>query len=343
MWSNRLEPRLQPLRAGPAEPQRRQRYKGRGSLGPRPVLTLALLLVAALGAAAVLASPAGAPVSRSAPPFWKVWKLQAGSWAKYKVQSGTPGLRSCTLRLAVVGKQVESGDDWYWVEVSCRPLASSGELVNRVLFRVQRGKVEFKRAVTSVPGHRSMELPESWLWAWGQGDLRAASGYMRLDPQNLGTPALWSGCVGQGAGPLSWSCAMYVPGYYSGVRIDTATHLEMPMARQLSPEKVATPAGTFDCEHWRYGHDSGDVWVSPGAGPFGLVKAVSQDRVGYKGLPLRKHATSIMVLTRIGGDARDKITGQPRSSDPSNLWYWIWEKRWSLLRLRLPQLGLPEP
>jgi hypothetical protein len=73
-------------------------------------------------------------------------------------------------------------------------------------------------------------------------------------------------------------------------------------AEDVGSESVATPAGTFTTEHYKMKDGSGDAWVAPKAGPYGLVKFQGKD--------------STMVLTRVITDAKDKITGTPQPFNP---------------------------
>jgi hypothetical protein len=69
-------------------------------------------------------------------------------------------------------------------------------------------------------------------------------------------------------------------------------------AEDLGSETVTTPAGTFTAEHYKMKDGSGDAWVAPKAGPYGLVKYQGKD--------------TSMVLTKVITDAKDKITGTPQ-------------------------------
>jgi len=73
-------------------------------------------------------------------------------------------------------------------------------------------------------------------------------------------------------------------------------------AEDVGSETVTTPAGTFTAEHYKMKDGTGDAWVAPKAGPYGLVKFQGKD--------------STMVLTKVITDAKDKITGTPQ---PFNL------------------------
>lgn len=67
-------------------------------------------------------------------------------------------------------------------------------------------------------------------------------------------------------------------------------------AEVVGTESVTTPAGTFQCEHLRT-KDGSNVWISPKAGPWGLVKVASAD--------------SSMVATKIITDAKSHVVGTP--------------------------------
>ncbi len=73
-------------------------------------------------------------------------------------------------------------------------------------------------------------------------------------------------------------------------------------AEDVGSESITTPAGTFTAEHYKMKDGSGDAWVAPKAGPYGLVKFQGKD--------------STMVLTKVITDAKDKITGTPVPFNP---------------------------
>jgi hypothetical protein len=73
-------------------------------------------------------------------------------------------------------------------------------------------------------------------------------------------------------------------------------------AEDVGSETVTTPAGAFTAEHYRMKDGSGDAWVAPKAGPYGLVKFQGKD--------------TSMVLTKVITDAQDKITGTPVPFNP---------------------------
>jgi hypothetical protein len=73
-------------------------------------------------------------------------------------------------------------------------------------------------------------------------------------------------------------------------------------ADDVGSESVTTPAGTFQCEHYRLKDGSGDTWISPQVAPWGLVKHQGKD--------------STMVVTKVITGAKDKITGTPQPFNP---------------------------
>ena len=68
----------------------------------------------------------------------------------------------------------------------------------------------------------------------------------------------------------------------------------------LGQEQVATPAGTFTCEHYRVTERSGpaDVWVATDVSPYGLVKMTSPEVT--------------MMLQRVITGATTRITETPQ-------------------------------
>ena len=63
----------------------------------------------------------------------------------------------------------------------------------------------------------------------------------------------------------------------------------------IGTESVATPAGTFSCQHYQAKDKSWDAWTSDKVPPYNLVKAVSKD--------------STMTLSRVVTNAKTRITG----------------------------------
>jgi hypothetical protein len=63
----------------------------------------------------------------------------------------------------------------------------------------------------------------------------------------------------------------------------------------LGKESVTTPAGTFNCEHWRSKTDPAEFWISSDVSPYGLVKMTEKDQ-------------TIVLIKQVTG-VQDKITG----------------------------------
>jgi hypothetical protein len=76
-------------------------------------------------------------------------------------------------------------------------------------------------------------------------------------------------------------------------------------AQKVGTETITTPAGTFECDHYRSGDPPSDVWVSSKVSPWGLVKSQSKD--------------STMLLTKQITDAKTKITGPVKPFDPMQM------------------------
>lgn len=73
-------------------------------------------------------------------------------------------------------------------------------------------------------------------------------------------------------------------------------------AVDVGTESVTTPAGTFQCHHYRAKDGTGDSWLSESVRPFGLVKSKE------------KGSTTVLVKTLTG--VKDKITGTPQPFNP---------------------------
>lgn len=76
-------------------------------------------------------------------------------------------------------------------------------------------------------------------------------------------------------------------------------------AERVGSESLTTPAGTFQCEHWRMKDGSADVWFSAKVSPWGVVKMTGKE--------------SNMTLVRLIADARTHITGTPMKMDPMEM------------------------
>jgi hypothetical protein len=75
-------------------------------------------------------------------------------------------------------------------------------------------------------------------------------------------------------------------------------------AEDLGKESVTTPAGSFDCEHYKMKSGS-DIWVSETVHPWGMVKM--------------KNQTTEITLVKTITDAKDKITGEPQQFNPMQM------------------------
>ena len=76
-------------------------------------------------------------------------------------------------------------------------------------------------------------------------------------------------------------------------------------AELVGTETITTPAGTFECQHYRAKDKSWDTWISEKVPPYGMVKTVSKD--------------STMTLTRVIAGAKSRITGTPKKFDPMEM------------------------
>jgi hypothetical protein len=76
-------------------------------------------------------------------------------------------------------------------------------------------------------------------------------------------------------------------------------------AVRVGMETITTPAGTFNCEHWRTSDQKTDIWISEKVTPYGLVKMTSPD--------------SSFTLVRLVTNARTKIRGTPRKFNPMQM------------------------
>jgi hypothetical protein len=72
-------------------------------------------------------------------------------------------------------------------------------------------------------------------------------------------------------------------------------------AELVGTESVTVPAGTFTCQHYKMKDNSGEAWIAPNAGPYGLVKMTSPE--------------SSMVLLKTTSDAKTKIRGTPQKME----------------------------
>lgn len=68
-------------------------------------------------------------------------------------------------------------------------------------------------------------------------------------------------------------------------------------AELVGTEEIATPAGSFTCEHYRMKDGSADVWISSKVAPYGIVKMTSRD--------------SSMTLVKLLSGEKSQIRGTP--------------------------------
>ena len=233
-----------------------------------------LVLVFATLALACGASSASWRIHRRVPSFARVWNLTVGSAAIYEVQSERG---KSTVELAIVGNEPVDGKDGYWVEISSRPEGRTGEAIVKALFYRYDNEVVFVRMILQLPGEAPMELtkyfPDDWVlhYSW------ILAGYV----------------------PVFEYPYSYEPYVDTDLLLAAQAGANIPEAEDLGVENVTAPAGMLSTHHFRYSHNSGDVWVTEQAAPFGLVKALTKN-----------HTT--ITLTRLDTYAKDKITATPQ-------------------------------
>jgi hypothetical protein len=74
---------------------------------------------------------------------------------------------------------------------------------------------------------------------------------------------------------------------------------------RVGTETITTPAGTFECEHWRSKDQATDMWLSEKVVPWRLVKMTGKE--------------TDMLLIRVIHDAKTKITGPVTRFDPGEM------------------------
>jgi len=72
-------------------------------------------------------------------------------------------------------------------------------------------------------------------------------------------------------------------------------------AEKVGTESVTTPAGTFNCDHYKAKDGAWEAWISTQVIPWGVVKSTSKD--------------GNMTLTRVITNATDHITGTPQTME----------------------------
>ena len=91
---------------------------------------------------------------------------------------------------------------------------------------------------------------------------------------------------------------------HSGTAADQVADVR-EISELVGNESVTTPAGTFQCAHWRRKDGSADVWLNDKVYPRGLVKSIGKD--------------SNMTLVRVLTNAKTHITGTPTKYDPMEM------------------------
>jgi hypothetical protein len=98
-----------------------------------------------------------------------------------------------------------------------------------------------------------------------------------------------------GMGPMELPAGMM-----QGMPQSTPTDVR-DSAEKVGTESVTTPAGTFDCDHYRGKDGTWDAWISTQVMPWGIVKSTGKDMS--------------MTLTKVISNATDHITGTPQTMD----------------------------
>jgi hypothetical protein len=76
------------------------------------------------------------------------------------------------------------------------------------------------------------------------------------------------------------------------------------IATYAGTDEISTPAGTFQCQHYRQKKGEWDAWFSPKVTPFGLVRIVNNQGTE-------------MVVVELVTDAKDHMTGTIPKVDPA--------------------------
>ncbi len=247
--------------------------------------------IAALGSALVVlcaTASAGSKISHDLPAFASAWKLSVGSGAEYEYRFN--GRNAGPTDVAIVGRESIHGRPGFWVEFSAPgPLAK--QLARKSLFFIDGKRIIFTRTVLDEPGYGPMELPGGLMALWSGEELRMMAGSLYVRP--VRSP--------QESEATHYPYGLMLAHGWDGV----------PRAKHLGFDTITTPAGTFLCQHWRFGRGRGDVWISKGAGPFALVRA----EIAEKGTRARR----ALILRRVIADAKDRITGALRPYEPGKL------------------------
>lgn len=99
-----------------------------------------------------------------------------------------------------------------------------------------------------------------------------------------------------GRPPMDMSMALSMKGMQQSAKSRADFRAD---AEDLGTESVTTPAGTFECQHWRSKKDGSEVWISDKVSPWKLVKMNGPN--------------NSMTLVRVISDAKSHITGTPMS------------------------------
>jgi hypothetical protein len=287
-------------------------------------MTRSGLWQAAVAGALLLALTASAePAKKAAAIWWRApafasgWKLAVGSGAEYRTTCswGEP----TTIDLGIAGEEKVGRREGWWLEVATRTARSRNRFATKSLFYLDGDRAVFVRGVVKLPGHPPADLPNSWLFAWSRGELALVSGF--IEPYN-GLELSFPGQAMLQAVPVSQFPA------------------RLPGASKTRLRRLNTPAGKLIAQGWRFGPVSEpwrlegrpiNVWLSRGAGPFGLVRARMRDSSA---------AWSKLLLTRVLDKAKDTVEGRAAHIPSWELTDWIFQKDDPLVDGCLPQLGL---
>ncbi len=239
--------------------------------------------IAGLLAAFSAGANAGEHIDRNRPAFASAWNLVVGSGAEYA--DDYDGRTVGSQDMAIVGTASIHGRTGFWVEFF-RPESAPEQLAEKSLILVEPKKVVFVRTIVQVAGYGPMEIPAGFMLMFCRANMEAMDGYLFARPAM--TP--------QEAQATHYPNALMLAHEWSDV----------PKAKEIGTETVTTPAGTFLCQHWQFSRHRGDIWVSKGAGPFGLVKSLLVNN--------RTHTTQARILERVFTDAQDKIVAPLRPS-----------------------------
>ncbi len=253
-----------------------------------------------------------------APSFASGWGLTVGSGAEYRASCswGKP----TSLGLAIVGEEKIGRREGWWLEAWARTPGQRNGFATKSLFYLAGDRAVFVRGVVKLPGHRPAELPRSWLFTWSRGELALASGF--IEPY------------------MSLSLSFPKQSMLQAVPVSEFP-AELPRASKTRLQTVNTPAGRFISQGWRFGSVSEpwrldgrpiNVWLSRGAGPFGLVGARMRDSSA---------AWCDLLLVRILNTAKDTIGDRAAHIPSWRLTDWVSQKAGPLAHACLPQLGLP--